>query len=125
MTVRAGTTTGHERHHICENLCNIMLEGAGFTVIDVGVHVPPARLIEEVEKHTPDVAGFSAFRTTTMPMFKATICAPERAGFRDPMAPVTRAYVDAVGADGYPADTSSAGKRAKGLIERDHGLVAL
>jgi methanogenic corrinoid protein MtbC1 len=60
-----------------------------------------------------------------MPMFKATINVLERAARRDWMAPATREHADAVGAGGYSADGSSAGKRAKGLIERDQGLVSV
>src|SRR6202051_802760 len=68
-TFLIGTVKG-DVHDIGKNLCNIMLEGAGFTVIDLGVNVPPERFIEEIEKHSPDVVGFSAFLTTPMPMFK-------------------------------------------------------
>src|SRR6202049_1060656 len=129
-TFLIGTVKG-DVHDIGKNLCNIMLEGAGFTVIDLGVNVPPERFIEEIEKHNPDVVGFSAFLTTTMPMFKANINAIEKAGLRDKVivmvggAPVTQEYADAVGADGYSADASSAVKKAKELIERRRQLVAV
>ena len=99
-------------------------------VIDLGVNVPPERFIEEVEKHNPDIVGFSAFLTTTMPIFKANINALEKAGLRDQVivmvggAPVTQEYADAVGADGYSADGSSAVKKAKELIERRRELVS-
>jgi 5-methyltetrahydrofolate--homocysteine methyltransferase len=127
-TFLIGTVKG-DVHDIGKNLCNIMLEGAGFTVIDLGVNVAPERFIEEVEKHNPDIVGFSAFLTTTMPMFKANINAREKAGLRDKVmvmvggAPVTQEYADAVGADGYSADASSAVKKAKELIERRRELV--
>jgi 5-methyltetrahydrofolate--homocysteine methyltransferase len=100
-----------------------MLEGAGFTVIDLGVNVAPETFIEQIGEHSPDVVGFSAFLTTTMPMFKANINALEKAGVRDDVivmvggAPVTQEYADAVGADGYSADASSAVKKAKELIQ--------
>ena len=100
-----------------------MLEGAGFTVIDLGVNVPPEKFVEQINEHKPDVVGFSAFLTTTMPMFKANINALQKAGIRDDVivmvggAPVTQEYADAVGADGYSADASSAVKMAKQLIE--------
>ena len=116
-----GTVKG-DVHDIGKNLCNIMLEGAGFEVIDLGVNVPPEKFIEQIEEHNPDVVGFSAFLTTTMPMFKANINALEKAGLRDRVivmvggAPVTQEYADAVGADGYSADASSAVKKAKELI---------
>jgi 5-methyltetrahydrofolate--homocysteine methyltransferase len=117
-----GTVKG-DVHDIGKNLCNIMLEGAGFTVIDLGVNVPPEKFVEQVEQHRPEIVGFSAFLTTTMPMFKANINALQKAGLRDDVivmvggAPVTQEYADAVGADGYSADASSAVKKAKQLIE--------
>jgi 5-methyltetrahydrofolate--homocysteine methyltransferase len=121
-TFLMGTVKG-DVHDIGKNLCNIMLEGAGFTVIDLGVNVPPEKFVEQIEAHDPDVVGFSAFLTTTMPMFKANINALQKAGVRDRVivmvggAPVTQEYADAVGADGYSADASSAVKKAKELIE--------
>ena len=121
-TFLMGTVKG-DVHDIGKNLCNIMLEGAGFEVIDLGVNVPPEKFVEQINEHEPDVVGFSAFLTTTMPMFKANINALEKAGIRDNVivmvggAPVTQEYADAVGADGYSADASSAVKKAKQLIE--------
>jgi 5-methyltetrahydrofolate--homocysteine methyltransferase len=121
-TFLMGTVKG-DVHDIGKNLCNIMLEGAGFTVIDLGVNVAPEKFVEEVERVEPDIVGFSAFLTTTMPMFKANINALEKAGIRERVivmvggAPVTQEYADAVGADGYSADASSAVKKAKELIK--------
>jgi corrinoid protein of di/trimethylamine methyltransferase len=118
-----GTVKG-DVHDIGKNLVNIMLEGAGFTVHDLGVNVAPERFVEEVQKHEPDIVGFSAFLTTTMPMFKANINALQKAGLRDQVivmvggAPVTQEYADAVGADGYAADASTAVRMAKELIEQ-------
>jgi 5-methyltetrahydrofolate--homocysteine methyltransferase len=123
-----GTVKG-DVHDIGKNLVNIMLEGAGFTVHDLGVNVAPEKFVEQVEEHEPDIVGFSAFLTTTMPMFKANINALEKAGLRDKVivmvggAPVTQAYADAVGADGYAADASTAVRMAKDLIERRNSLV--
>jgi len=77
-----GTVKG-DVHDIGKNLCNIMLEGAGFHVIDLGVQVSPEKFVAAVEEHQPDILGFSAFLTTTMPMFKANINALEKAGLRD------------------------------------------
>jgi methylmalonyl-CoA mutase cobalamin-binding domain/chain len=128
-TFLMGTVKG-DVHDIGKNLCNIMLEGAGFTVIDLGVNVAPEKFVEEVERVGPDIVGFSAFLTTTMPMFKANINALEKAGMRDRVivmvggAPVTQEYADAVGADGYSADASSAVKKAKELIELRRAGVA-
>jgi methylmalonyl-CoA mutase cobalamin-binding domain/chain len=127
-TFLMGTVKG-DVHDIGKNLCNIMLEGAGFEVIDLGVNVPPEKFVEEIEKNDPDIVGFSAFLTTTMPMFKANINALEKAGLRDRVvvmvggAPVTQEYADAVGADGYSADASSAVKKAKQLLEERRSAV--
>jgi methylmalonyl-CoA mutase cobalamin-binding domain/chain len=128
-TFLMGTVKG-DVHDIGKNLCNIMLEGAGFTVIDLGVNVAPEKFVEEIERNSPDIVGFSAFLTTTMPMFKANINALEKAGLRDQVivmvggAPVTQEYADAVGADGYSADASSAVKKAKQLLGQRGAPVA-
>ncbi|WP_088320265.1 corrinoid protein [Kineosporia sp. R_H_3] len=122
-TFLMGTVKG-DVHDIGKNLVNIMLEGAGFQVIDLGVQVSPEKFIAAIEEHQPDIVGFSAFLTTTMPMFKANMNALEKAGLRDKVivmvggAPVTQEYADAVGADGYAADASTAVRRAKDLIAR-------
>ena len=127
-TVVIGTVKG-DVHDIGKNLVNIMLEGAGFTVIDLGVNVAPETFVAQIQEHSPDVVGFSAFLTTTMPMFKANINQIEKAGLRDQVivmvggAPVTQEYADAVGADGYAADASTAVRMAKALIERRRGAA--
>ena len=123
------STVKGDVHDIGKNLVNIMLEGAGFTVWDLGVNVAPEVFVEKVQEHQPDIVGFSAFLTTTMPMFKVNIEAIEKAGLRDDViimvggAPVTQEYADAVGADGYSADASSAVKKAKALIEERRARV--
>jgi 5-methyltetrahydrofolate--homocysteine methyltransferase len=123
-----GTVKG-DVHDIGKNLVNIMLEGAGFEVIDLGVQVAPEKFVEAVGTHKPDIVGFSAFLTTTMPMFKANINALQKAGLRDSVvvmvggAPVTQEYADAVGADGYAADASATVKKAKDLIHRRRALT--
>ena len=120
-TFLMGTVKG-DVHDIGKNLVNIMLEGAGFEVIDLGVQVPPEKFVAAIEEHQPEVVGFSAFLTTTMPMFKANINALEKAGLRDSViimvggAPVTQEYADAVGADGYAADASATVKKVKELL---------
>ena len=92
-----GTVKG-DIHDIGKNLCNVMLEGGGFEVIDLGVNVPVERFVEAVREHKPDFLGMSAFLTTTMPMFKPTIEALEAAGLRDDLhifvggAPVTEEF---------------------------------
>jgi methylmalonyl-CoA mutase cobalamin-binding domain/chain len=123
-----GTVKG-DVHDIGKNLVNIMLEGAGFTVFDLGVNVAPEKFVEQIQEHEPDIVGFSAFLTTTMPMFKANINAIEKAGLREKVivmvggAPVTKEYADAVGADGYAADASTAVRLAKELIEHRRELA--
>jgi 5-methyltetrahydrofolate--homocysteine methyltransferase len=107
-----GTVKG-DIHDIGKNLCNIMLEGAGFEVFDLGVNVPPEKFVEAIREHQPQAVGFSAFLTTTMVMFKPNIEAIKEAGFRDSVkifiggAPVTQEYADTVGADGYAPDASA------------------
>ena len=123
-----GTVKG-DVHDIGKNLVNIMLEGAGFEVIDLGVQVAPEKFVSAIEEHQPDIVGMSAFLTTTMPMFKANINALEKAGLRTEVivmvggAPVTQEYADAVGADGYAADASATVKRAKDLLHRRRSMV--
>jgi len=127
-TVVMGTVKG-DVHDIGKNLVNIMFEGAGFQVIDLGVQVSPEKFVDAVKTHKPDIVGFSAFLTTTMPMFKANIHALTKAGLRDQVivmvggAPVTQEYADVVGADGYAADASAAVVKAKELIRRRRALI--
>jgi len=124
-----GTVKG-DVHDIGKNLVNIMLEGAGFTVHDLGVNVAPEKFIEAIQEFKPDVVGFSAFLTTTMPMFKANINALEKAGIRDDVivmvggAPVTQEYADAVGADGYASDASTAVRRSRAALEASISAIA-
>jgi methylmalonyl-CoA mutase cobalamin-binding domain/chain len=106
-----------------------MFEGAGFEVIDLGVQVAPEKFIAAIKEHAPDIVGFSAFLTTTMPMFKANINALEKAGIRDQViimvggAPVTQEYADVVGADGYASDASAAVVKAKELLRRRRAMA--
>ena len=118
-----GTVKG-DVHDIGKNLVDIMLEGAGFKVVDLGVQVAPETFIEAIQEHKPDVVGFSAFLTTTMPMFKVNIEAIEKAGLRDDViimvggAPVTQEYADVVGADGYAADAATRDEARQGAARR-------
>ncbi len=127
-TFLMGTVKG-DVHDIGKNLVNIMLEGAGFQVIDIGVQVPPEKFVDAVKEHKPDIVGMSAFLTTTMPMFKVNIHELTKAGLREEVivmvggAPVTQEYADAVGADGYAADASTAVRKAKELIEQKRALA--
>ena len=123
-----GTVKG-DVHDIGKNLVNIMFEGAGFEVIDLGVQVAPEKFIDAIKEHQPDIVGFSAFLTTTMPMFKANINALQKAGMRDQVivmvggAPVTQEYADVVGADGYASDASAAVVKAKELLQRRRAMA--
>ena len=125
-----GTVKG-DVHDIGKNLVNIMLEGAGFHVIDLGVQVPPEKFIEAIQEYKPEIVGFSAFLTTTMPMFKANINALEKAGLRDSVvvmvggAPVTQEYADAVGADAYAPDASQTVKKARELVKQHRSRVSV
>lgn len=116
-----GTVKG-DVHDIGKNLCNIMLEGAGFEVIDLGVNTSPEKFVEAVRQHQPDIVGMSAFLTTTMPMIKVNIQALTKAGLRDKVkvmaggAPVTEYYALAAGADAYCPDASATARRAKEFI---------
>ena len=109
-------------HDIGKNLCNIMLEGEGFDIVDLGVNVKPEEVVEAVREHQPQLLGFSAFLTTTMPFFKSNLAALTEAGLRDTVkvmvggAPVTPEYADSVGADGFAPDASSAVRLAKQLM---------
>jgi len=116
-----GTVKG-DIHDIGKNLCNVMLEGAGFEVIDLGVNVAPETFIEAIREHQPDAVGMSAFLTTTMPMCKVNIDEIGEAGLRDQVkiliggAPITQDYAEQVGADGFAPDASSTVRLTKKLI---------
>ena len=116
-----GTVAG-DLHDIGKNLVGMMIEGAGFEVIDLGVDVPAEKFIECM-KENPDckIVALSALLTTTMPAIKSTIDAIVAAGLRDTVkimiggAPVTQAFADEVGADGYSEDAASAAELANKL----------
>ncbi len=118
-----GTVKG-DIHDIGKNLCNIMLEGASFKVIDLGVNTPPEKFIAAIKEHRPQFVGMSAFLTTTMPMFKVTVEAIKEAGLRDQVkilvggAPVNQEYADRCGADGYAPDASAAVRLCKDLLRQ-------
>ena len=118
-----GTVAG-DLHDIGKNLVAMMIEGAGFEVIDLGVDVPADKFIECM-KENPDVkiVALSALLTTTMPALKDTVDAIVASGLRDTVkimiggAPVTQAFADEIGADGYSEDAASAAALAKKLLE--------
>lgn len=118
-----GTVQG-DLHDIGKNLVAMMMEGAGFEVIDLGVDVTPEKYVEAVNTHQPQLVGCSALLTTTMPKMKATIDALERAGIRSQVkvlvggAPVTARYASEIGADAYAPDASAAANIARSLLPR-------
>ena len=120
-TVVMGTVAG-DIHDIGKDMVDIMLEGAGFTVVDLGVNVPAARFVEAIREHRPAVVGMSAFLTTTMPQVGRTIAAIRDAGLRDGVriiiggAPIDEAFAAEVGADAYAPDASSAVRVTKALL---------
>ena len=116
-----GTVKG-DLHDIGKNLVGMMMEGAGFQVIDLGIDIPPEKFIEAVRSHQADLLGLSALLTTTMPMMKQVIQSFITAGLREKVkvmvggAPVTDKFAREIGADGYAPDAASAVQVAKSLI---------
>jgi 5-methyltetrahydrofolate--homocysteine methyltransferase len=116
-----GTVNG-DLHDIGKNLCIMMLRGAGFEVIDLGVDTSPDRFIEAVEEHEAPILGMSALLTTTMPNMGKTIEAFIDADLRDQIkimvggAPVTQEFADDMGADGYGKDALACVATAKRLM---------
>jgi 5-methyltetrahydrofolate--homocysteine methyltransferase len=119
--VAFGTVKG-DLHDIGKNLVCMMLEGAGFEIVDLGVDVGPDKFIDAIVNQGVDIVGMSALLTTTMPNIKGTVDAIKEAGVRDKVkimiggAPVTDAYAKEVGADGYAPDASRAVTLAKSLV---------
>jgi len=116
-----GTVKG-DLHDIGKNLVSIMMEGAGFEVIDLGVDVTPDKFVDAMKEHDPQIMGMSALLTTTMLSMKSTIEALDSAKIRDKVkiiiggAPVTQRYADEIGADGYADDARSAVEKTKELL---------
>ncbi len=107
-------TVESDIHDIGKNLVGMMLEGAGYRVIDLGVNVPAGRFLAALEEHAAPVLAMSALLSTTMPRLQATIAELEKAGVRERVkvlvggAPVTREYAQRIGADGYAPEAASA-----------------
>jgi 5-methyltetrahydrofolate--homocysteine methyltransferase len=120
-TVILGTVAG-DLHDIGKNLVGMMMEGAGFEIVDLGTDVSADAFVEAVREHKADIIGMSALLTTTMPSMTATVEALTEAGVREEIkvlvggAPVTQAFADEIGADGFAPDASSATRVAKGLL---------
>ena len=116
-----GTVHG-DLHDIGKNLVGMMLEGAGFEVIDLGTDVPPQKFVDAVKQHQPDIVGMSALLTTTTKSMPATLNALAEAGVRDQVkviiggAPITDDFAQKIGADGFAADAGSAARAARALM---------
>lgn len=121
VTVGIGTVAG-DLHDIGKNLVMMMLEGAGFEIVDLGVDVSPEKFVEAVKEKGVNVLCMSALLTTTMPSMKSTIDALVAEGVRSEVkvmiggAPVTQEYSDQIGADGYSEDAASAVDKLKELV---------
>ena len=120
-TVAMGTVKG-DLHDIGKNLVTMMMEGAGFRIIDLGVDVKIDDLIDTVKKEQVDVLGLSALLTTTMPEMQNVIEALEEAGLRNQVkvivggAPIDQGFADKIGADGFGADAVDAVQLARELV---------
>jgi 5-methyltetrahydrofolate--homocysteine methyltransferase len=116
-----GTAKG-DMHDIGKNLVSMMLESAGFEIIDLGVDVAPEQFVQAVKDHQAHILGLSALLTTTMPMMQTTIDALKQSGVREQVkvliggAPVNQEFADKIGADGYAPDAGSASKLAKQIM---------
>jgi len=124
-----GTVKG-DIHDIGKNLVSMMLEGAGFDVIDLGINNPVENYLEALEEHKPDILGMSALLTTTMPYMKVVIDAMVEKGIRDDYivlvggAPLNEAFSDSIGADAYCRDAAVAVETAKEMVAAKRGEVA-
>ena len=120
-TVAIGTVKG-DLHDIGKNLVAMMMKGAGFKVIDLGVDVAPEKFVDAAVNQGAQIISMSALLTTTMPGMKETIEAVEAAGLRGKVkimvggAPVTQAFADEIGADAYTSDAASAAQKALELV---------
>src|SRR3989337_1824365 len=128
-TMVIGTVKG-DIHDIGMNLVSMMMEGAGFDVIDLGINNPVEKYLAALEEHKPDILGMSALLTTTMPYMKVVIDTMKERGIRDDYvvlvggAPLNEAFADAVGADAYCRDAAVAVETAKDFMKRKHNVRA-
>jgi 5-methyltetrahydrofolate--homocysteine methyltransferase len=122
-----GTVKG-DIHDIGKNLVAMMMEGAGFEVINIGINNPVENYLQAIEEHNPDILGMSALLTTTMPYMKVVIDTLKERGMRDDYivlvggAPLNEAFAEAIGADAYCRDAAVAVETAKDLIQRKHNI---
>ena len=120
-TLIIGTVKG-DLHDIGKNLVGMMFEGAGFEVVDLGIDKEPQVFVDAIKEHNAKLVGMSALLTTTMPKMGETINAIKEAGIRDQVkimvggAPITAAFAEEIGADGYASNAASAVEKGKELI---------
>ena len=120
-TVVIATVEG-DLHDIGKNLVRMMMEGAGFTVIDLGTDVSDEKIVEAVKEHNPDILALSALLTTTMEQQGSVVKSVQDAGLRDNVkimvggAPITQNFCDQIGADYYTSDAASAAELAKSIV---------
>ncbi len=116
-------------HSAGGHLVAMMMEGAGFEVINIGINNPVENYLQAIEEHQPDILGMSALLTTTMPYMKVVIDTLKEKGLRDDYivlvggAPLNEAFADAIGADAYCRDAAVAVETAKELILRRHNRL--
>ena len=124
-----GTVKG-DIHDIGKNLVGMMMEGAGFEVIDLGINNSVEKYLAAIEEHGPDILGMSALLTTTMPYMKVVIDTMKEKGIRDDYvvlvggAPLNEEFAKAVGADAYCRDAAVAVETAKAFMARRHNQLA-
>jgi 5-methyltetrahydrofolate--homocysteine methyltransferase len=120
-TLIIGTVKG-DLHDIGKNLVGMMFEGAGFNVVDLGIDKEPQVFVDAIKEHGAKLVGMSALLTTTMPKMGETINAIQEAGIRDQVkilvggAPITAAFAEEIGADGYASNAASAVDKGKELV---------
>lgn len=116
-----GTVKG-DLHDIGKNLVSMMMESAGMEVYDLGVDISPESFVAQIEEKTPQIVCLSALLTTTIPMMKQTVDAIVESGLRQQVkilvggAPVTQAFAEEIGADGFANDAGAASRLAKSLV---------
>ena len=124
-----GTVKG-DIHDIGKNLVAMMMEGAGFEVINIGINNPVEKYLAAIAEHEPDILGMSALLTTTMPYMKVVIDTLKEKGMRDDYivlvggAPLNEEFAKAVGADAYCRDAAVAVETAKDFMKRKHNQMA-
>ncbi len=124
-----GTVKG-DIHDIGKNLVGMMMEGAGFEVVDLGINNPVEKYLDALEKEKADILGMSALLTTTMPYMKVVIDALKEKGIRDKYivlvggAPLNEEFGKAVGADAYCRDAAVAVETARDFMKRKHNQMA-